>query len=398
MFFSLQDCSSHDTTAFSCLGGLDGGYLTEKILDNNCKYQGPYSPEWHDFLCFIIENNPYLGLFYKYEASIRDFQTYLSQIRSPKYSYEDRASRIQDQESLPYYILGSNVETIILTNNTEVQGILSLPQQVLNGICINTLPIHFLENFSHMCSLVLSPEACKKNSLLSSASYLQNSDKISPEPYNGFPQVIGNLTSSQVVSTLVEYECFQDTKKFIKVQGLNAFLQKLPSDFGKTKEHKAKECDGNRLPFYNETSQMCENVVLSVEYSMRWRGPSISEVYAKIILGNVAVSIEGLYGKEYNRDALVEGRTENNFEYTRHRRKYTASPAKVRLSLLQHFKICFHHMGNSNTSNDTMESVLTDDGSNMDFTENFEHYPSFSERSGNPGYELGKPILGGYAV
>lgn len=409
-----KDCSSHDTAAFSCLEGLGGGHTTDKILDNNCKYRGPYSPEWHDFLCFIKENNPYLGLFYKAEASIRDFQKYLSRIKSPKYSYEDSASVVQDQESHPYYILGSNVEIAILTNDTVIKGVLSLPQQVLHGICINTMPIHFLENFSHKCPVVLSPEACKKESLLSSTSYLQEADEVNPYPYSIYPQVIGNLTNLQVVSTSVEYECLQDSRKFIKVQGLNRIPQELPSDFRETdEEYITKDCDANRLPFYNETSHMCENVVLSVEYSMGWRGPFISQVHAKIILGDVAVSLEGLYSKEYNRDSLHKENIKNVFEYPQHRRKYVALSANHRLSLLQHFTLRFHHLGYSNTSDGAMESALNDSDSNMvDLlesalsgddnnlvtNENFGYFPSLYERSGNPGYEPGKPVLGGYAV
>nr|XP_053647141.1 tectonic-2-like [Cherax quadricarinatus] len=397
-----KDCSSFDKTSFSCLQGLDGGQSTDKIVDNNCKYEKPYSPEWHDFLCFITENNPYLGLFYKPEPSLHDFKKYLSRLKSHTYSYEDTTTRTQDQQQDPYYVFGSHVETVILTNNSVVRSILSLPQQILNGLCVNIIPIHFLEDFSYECSLALSSEVCTSESRLSAATYLQKANGIVRDPYEGFPQVIGNLTNLQIINVSVEYTCLQDTYKFIKLQGFSIFAQGFPSQVGKKKEYESEECNENDIPFYNETSQMCENVVLSVEYNIGWRGPSISEVNAKIMIGTVPVSFEGLhlkYFSEFQRESLLDENTVMKNKIVRNTtRKFMAPSASSKLSLLQHFTTSFHHMGSSHTLNDTAELPFKSDESEMNITEEFEYLPSLSERSGNPGYEVGKPIIGGYVV
>ncbi|XP_042218474.1 tectonic-2-like isoform X2 [Homarus americanus] len=394
-----KDCSSFDTTTFSCLEGLDGGQATDKTVDNNCKYQGPYSPEWHNFLCFLTENNPYLGLFYKPEPSV---QIYFLRVQRPVYSYEDTIPHNQDQEYHPYYILGSSVETLIMANDTIAEGVLSLPQQVLNGICIKTIPIYFLEDFSHECPLPLSPEICKTEPLLSTASYLQNAEKIIRDPFKGFPQVISNLTTLQTVNASVEYKCLQDTKQFIKVQGVNKVVPKLPNHFwGTDKENTAVECDGINIPFYNDVSQMCENVVLSVEYNIGWRGPSISEVHAKIKVGNVAVSLDGLYGNylsDFDRKLLQDKHVFSKPEYASYKTMKFVPSASSKLSLLQHFVINFHHVKPSDISNSTSELMVSLDNQDADVVEDLEYSPNISERSGNPGYKLGKPIISGYIM
>ncbi|XP_069173381.1 tectonic-2 isoform X2 [Procambarus clarkii] len=396
-----KDCSLRDKKSFTCLEGLNGGHSTDKILDNNCKYQGPYSPEWHDFLCFVTENNPYLGLFYKPEPSIQDFQKYLSRVKSDAYSYRHTTAHPQDQERFPYYVLGSSVETAILTNFTIFKNILSLPQQILNGLCVKTIPIHFLEDFAHVCSLAVSPEVCKTEPLLSAATFLHKADGIIRDPYVGHLHVIGNLAALQMADVFVEYECLWDTNNFIKVQGLNKFVNKGSSQFW-TERYNSETCSGNNVPFYNETSQMCENVVLSVEYNIGWRGPSIVEVHAKVTLGDVAVTFERLLGKyssEIDRESFLYKNTVSKLESALSKRRKFITPSRsLKLSLLQHFSASFYHMGSSSTSNETTELFRKLDSNKINITDDFEYESRISERSGNPGYEVGKPVIGGYAM
>lgn len=384
-FFYLQDCSTFQSAAFSCQRGLQGGQKTDRNIDNNCKYQGPYSPEWHNLLCYITENNPYLGLFFQNEPSIQNYQKYLDKVKSPKYTYEDTDVHIQQEDVQPYYVFGTGIEVTMNTEDTISGGFLSLPQPVLYGMCVDKIPIRFLEDFSHDCSIILSPEICKTEQYLNSATYLRESDFLDSEPYSGVPQVVSNLTSHQVINASVSYECAQDVTNFIKAEGLNEFPQHL----WKSKSTSFGECDHQKVPYYNETSHLCENVVLHVEYNINWKGSTVQEVNANILIGNVPVTLE-------NVDQKYLSKLKGNIYKTKER---THKKSSLRLHLVQQFKVMFHHVGTYNMSNDTLDVVSYNPGNDTEEElGDIISLPNITERSGNPGYQRGKPLLAGYAM
>ncbi|XP_047476317.1 tectonic-2-like [Penaeus chinensis] len=389
-----KDCSPFHLAAFSCLEGLQGGQRTDKNIDNNCKYQGPYSPEWHDLLCYITENNPYLGLFFQNLPSIQNYQKYLDKVSVPQYSYEDTDIHLQQEDSQLYYVFGTGIEVAIHLEDTISIGFLTLPHPVLNGVCIDHVPVHFLQDVSHDCSLLLTPELCETEQYFSSQYYLRNSDSVNSDPFT----IIGNLTGQQVVSAEVSYECVQDVSKFIKVEGLRTF----PEQLWKSDKIPFNECDHQKVPYYNKTSQMCENVVLHVEYHMKWKGASIQEVQANIVIGNVPVSLEKV-SKIYGRESMkVEPKKVNSFvavEQTPPRRKSFIMSANSSLYLIQHFEVKFYHVGYYNSSNDTLMNITSNSGNDTsEDGQSLFSSPSITERSGNPGYQHGKPLLAGYIV
>lgn len=380
--------------AFSCLEGLQGGQRTDRNINNNCKYQGPYSPEWHDLLCFITENNLYLGLFFQNEPSIQNYQKYLDKVPVPQYSYEDTDIHLQEEDSQLYYIFGTGIEVAIHIEDTMSTGFLTLPHPVLNGMCIGHVPVHFLQDVTHDCSMILTPEACITEQYLSAQSYLRNSDSLNSDPY----AVIGNLTDRQVVDAVVSYECVHDVSNFIKVEGLKAF----PKILWESDRIPLNECDHQKVPYYNKTSQMCENVVLHVGYYMKWKGASVQEIKANIAIGNVPVSLENINEKYGSGNINVEPMKINSYKpkgMTPTRRKSLIMSTSSRLYLIQHFEVKFDHVGINNSSNDTLNIVASNAGNDSsEVPQSLFSSPSITERSGNPGYQQGKPLLAGYAV
>lgn len=311
----------------------------------------------------------------------------------PQYSYEDTDIHLQQEDSQLYYIFGTGIEVAIHLEDKMSIGFLTLPHPVLNGVCIDHVPVHFLQDVSHDCSLLLTPEVCTTEQYLSSQYYLRNSDSLNSEPYT----IIGNLTGQQVVNAEVSYECVQDVSKFIKVEGLKTF----PEQLWKSDRIPFSVCDHQKVPFYNKTSQMCENVVLHVEYHMKWKGASIQEVQANIVIGNVPVSLEKvskIYGRESMKVKPVEVNSNVPMEQTPTRRKSFTMSATSRLYLIQHFDVKFYHVGYYNGSNDTLVNITSNLGN--DSSEDAQNFssPSITERSGNPGYQHGRPILAGYNV
>lgn len=371
MFF--QDCSTSSINIPSCLSPAARGQEEESIPTYTCKYFGPFSPEWHSFFCPVKENTPYLGLFYPPYQAIRDFQKYQASVRHQHYSYQEEGVHVPDEEYQPHYVHGEQVLLGKDMGGTVVQGPLLLPQLVLEGICVDTFPVHFLEDLSHKCIIFMSPEKCESEAALSVASYLHPSDNSATDPPSGYLQIIGNLSNLNLVNASVEYRWMEDVTKFIKVQGGG-----IPTSWV---QNTAATLDESSLPYLDEEAGWCNNVVLAVEYQLAWEGPVIVDIAATITLGNVPVL------PEPQEDACTF-REQNLTCYTPLVPKLPPLSATPQLFLLQHFMVKFHHTyTSSNASDDTIDLVSElDDVGFMDL----------SERSGNPGYLIHRPLLAGY--
>ena len=341
----------------------------ELVATHTCKYFGPFSPEWHSFFCPLKENTPYLGLFYPPYQIIRDYQKYLESVGQKHYSYKEEGMHVPKQEYQSHYVYGEQVLVGKDMSGTVVEGPLLLPQPVLNGVCVNTFSVQFLKDLSHKCIIIMSPEKCKSEAVLSVASYLQPSDGGA----SGFLQVVGNLSSLGLVNTSVEYEWIEDITKFIKVQGGG-----IPS--GWTHTAPTLEESTLTLPYLDVEGGWCNNVVLAVEYQLTWEGPAIVDIDATINMGNVPVF------PVPHEDACPF--TEQNLTCpTPPPHKFPPLSTSPQLHLLQHFMVKFHHIYTfSNTSGNT--SDLVDDIG----------VPALSEKSGNPGYLVHRPLLAGYVM
>ncbi|KAK7075605.1 hypothetical protein SK128_004068, partial [Halocaridina rubra] len=211
-----QDCSDYDMESFTCLVGLNGGQQTLQELDYICNFMGPYSPHWHKTLCYIKNNNPFLGLFFRNEPIICNFQLYIARLSNLKYSYEDLGTTDLGLTYHSYYVQSSALETLLSVNNEIFRSVLTLPQQFGDGMCVISAPVLFLEEFKHTCPLELSPVVCESHPILQVGSYLQENVQEDFDTDNYILAVINDLTTLKTVNTSVTYKCIDDSKKFIK--------------------------------------------------------------------------------------------------------------------------------------------------------------------------------------
>lgn len=344
---------------------------------HTCKYFGPFVPEWRSFFCPLKENTPYLGLFYPPHQIIRDFQKLTVKVKQPYYSYKAEGVRAAQQDFHHHYVHREQVVVGQDVGGAVVQAPLLLPQPVLGGVCVDTFPVQFLEDLSHKCSIIMTPERCESEAALSVASYLQPSHSADSSSPSGLWQVIGNLTSLGLLNASVQYEWMKDVTSFIRLQGRGtptaARTLGIPPNI-----------DGSTVPYFDVDSSWCNNVVLSVEYHLMWEGPAIIDIAATITLGNIPVSPE-------DEDAACSF-TENSpaCSPTPPTPRLPPHSTTPQLTLLQHFMVTFHHIGtSSNASGNASDLAWQADDVGV---------PSLSERSGSAGYLTARPLLAGFVM
>ncbi|MPC08831.1 Tectonic-2 [Portunus trituberculatus] len=367
-----KDCYITSATTSSCLSSDAQDQRQELAGPYMCKYFGPFAPEWRSFFCPVKENTPYLGLFYPPHQIIRDFQKFMSRVSQQYYSYKEEGVRAADQEYHHHYVYGEQVVVGKDVGGTVVQGPLLLPQPVLAGVCVDTFPVHFLEDLSHKCSISVTSEKCGTEAALSATSYLQPSQGAASGSPPGFWQVIGNLSSLGLLNASVEYEWMEDITRFIKVQG-GGIPTARSQDTSATLEE-------STMPYLDADSGWCNNVVLSVGYHFAWEGPAIIDIAVTITLGNIPVS------PEHEEDTCSF--TEKNPACSAPR--LTPFSATPQVYLLQHFLVKFHHIGSSGNASGNF--------SDLDWQADDIGTPSLSERSGNAGYLTSKPLLAGFVL
>ncbi|KAG0727233.1 hypothetical protein GWK47_035069 [Chionoecetes opilio] len=369
-----SDCATTATNIPCCQCPVAQGQKEGSTPTFTCKYLVPFAPEWHSFFCPVKENTPYLGLFYPPHQAIRDYEKYLAKVRQQQYSYQEEGIRVPDQTYQLHYVYGEQVMMGKDMGGTVVEGPLVLPQPVMEGVCVDTFPVHFLENLDHKCFTIMSPEKCESEAALSLASYLQPSGGVSSGSPSGFLQVIGNLSSLDLVNASVEYKWMEDITNFIKVQGGG-----IPTAWA---QNTTTNLEGSRLPYLDMEAGWCNNVVLAVEYQLAWEGPGIVDIAATFTLGNIPVF------PEQREDPCTMEKNQTCSTPPEHKLPpFSATPL---VFLLQHFMVDFHHRDtSSNASCDPSDHIPEVDDVVL---------LGLSERSGKPGYLVGRPVLAGYVM
>ncbi|CAL4061379.1 unnamed protein product, partial [Meganyctiphanes norvegica] len=378
------ECTDHDKTAFECLKGFKGGKLMTRHEDIYCTFHGPYSPEWHGFLCMKYDNNPYIGHFFSIFPIIKNIEIYVSKINSPKYSYEEKNGEVKTTPSQSNYVIGSVIEITNDDDNKLLKGYLSLPQTFLNEYCMESYPIKFLKKMSHICPLALTPDSCINAKRLNSNYYLHSSNKI-PSFFNHNFKT--NSSDNQFANVSVEHFCQNNIGNYVKVQGLNTVSLREKSEFYSFINNASMvNCNGSRSPIYNETLNLCENVVLDVQYSMFWSGPSIDKVFAKIIMGNIPVSFS-------NTKTKIKPKWKGSMKKELNQNK----KGTFEITLLQHFNVDFSHLESTNKSSENI-TELEADNTKEDNVYLGKNKPTINLllKSGGPGYIVQKPLIAGY--
>ena len=352
---SFQDCSDVENGSSTCIPGFFGGATAEKPFQFSCQASWPDSTDWQPFLCVTINNNPLIGYFYNLTSpplaqDSSGFNTLSAKRKREAFTFSESEER-QTSISSGFYTAGTTIKTATNTEDKNYAratlGVLSLPQSVFNGLCVQNAAVRFLKDVSSGCVFESEESLCNSQSPWSALNYLMP-NKLS-QPACPLPPAVlaeGSLGDTVgeipvIASTEVQYFCISDA-----IDSVSKTAQKLG-------EARCNFDDGDSLPpapFFNKTTRTCSNVVTKVEYEFTWYGRRIDAVQAQITLGSVAIP--------FVRD-MVQLVTSDTFINT----------------VGQNFSVRFlHALRNSSNFSSVRQTPV--------------------QRSGNPGYVLGRPVLG----
>ena len=367
LYFILKDCSEFENKSSTCIPGFFGGATSERPFEFSCQASWPDSKDWQPFLCVSINNSPVIGYFYNVTSpslaqDSASFNTLSGKRKRSVFSYVESEER-RTVNAGGLYTVGTTVKTAANaedgTYSRATLGVLSLPQTVFNGLCSQNTPVKFLEEISSRCVLQLEESLCNSQSPWSALNYLMPI-KLSGLPCSFPPAVLaqGGLNDTggtpELANTEVQYFCTDITAYVSMTTRVSGDL--VTSNTSSLFESVTRESedltrcafdDGETLPpapVFNKTTRMCSNVVVKVEYEFEWRERRIDAVKATVTLGNVQIpSVNTKTGLLSSTNAIT--------------------------TISQNFSVKFIHTLNSSSARDTFQ------------------------RSGNPGYLRGRPVL-----
>ncbi|XP_048583179.1 uncharacterized protein LOC116612443 [Nematostella vectensis] len=369
-----RGCTDSERASFTCMSGFFGGASSERPFEFSCQAVWPDSTDWQPFMCVTTNNSPFLGYFYNFTSpsaavDTLQYNSLLNTNTRTRYSYQAPQQTLSS--SVAAYTVSTSVKTAANSKDanylTASLGILTLPESIFNGVCSQLVPVRFLENRESVCVTQLTESLCSSSSIISASSYLMSrgvSNPTCPVP----PAVLkgGQLSTLQdqtpiLADDQVEYFCTDDATGAIVNSGAgvgivettgSSLFSVQSSNASSNKNWRCAFDDGRNpplLPSYNSSSRICSNVVLNVSYQLEWSGQQINKIKALLVMGQVHIqpaSISNL----------------------------ATSQSRVN-SLTQRFSVKFVHFPGYNVSN----------------TGNIA--PNASQRSGNPGYQRGLPLL-----
>lgn len=369
IYVVYQDCNDFENEGSTCIPGFFGGAKSEKPFEFSCQASWPDSRDWQPFLCVTINNSPVIGYFYNLTSpplaqDATSFNTLADKKKREAFTFLESEER-QTSNSGGLYSAGTTIKTAANTEDFNYAratlGILNLPQSVFNGLCLQNAAVRFLEDVSSGCVLELEESLCNSQSSWSALNYLMP-NKLSRPACPLPPAVLAERRLNDTVggipeisTTEVQYYCADVAAYVSKTSPQSQDSVNSSSLFeSNTQENKTPErCefdDGETLPpapVFNKT-RICSNVVVKVEYEFKWRERRIDAVQAKVTLGDVEIpAVKAKSGLA----------TSNNFIST----------------VSQSFSVQFLHSPALNSSSASQTPF---------------------QRSGNPGYVRGRPVLG----
>lgn len=365
-----QDCSDFESKSSTCISGFFGGATSERPFEFSCQASWPDTRTWQPFLCVVIVNSPLIGYFFNFTSpsaasDSASFNSLASTKKRETFSFVESEGR-QTTLSGGFYRAGETIKTA--ANAEDVRyvgatlGVLSLPQPVFNGLCSQTTPVRFLEEFSSRCVLELDQAFCSSQSPWSALNYVMPT-KLGRPACLLPPAVLaqGRLNDTpgappELANTDVRYYC-GDVSAYVSMtpEAPGDLQLNTSSLFGtnSTETPAFERCEfdtGETIPpapAFNKTTRVCSNVVVRVEYEFKWRERRIDAVMGKVTLGNVQLPALKPQTGRATSDNLVN-------------------------TLGQTFSVKFLHS----------PEIINSTKNQIPF-----------ERSGNPGYLRGRPVL-----
>ena len=311
-----------------------------------------------------------IGYFYNFSSppSAQDtlsFSTLEERKTRSRFSFSESEERSAFISS-SLYLAGTTIKTAANTDEPSyaraVLGELSLPQGVFTRLCSQTAPVRFLEEFASGCVHELEESLCSSSSAVNALNYLMPINLNQPGcPLPSAVLAEGRLNETlggppKLASTEVRYFCI-DINKYVSMttEGsddtrMNDTTSLFKSISPDTDSAERCEFDDGQTkppaPEFNTTTRLCSNVVVKVEYEFSWQGTQVTEVLARVFLGNVKIP------------AIQVNAGLATSQIPTH-------------TLSQSFSVKFRHSAQNSSSSGQKTA----------------------QRSGNPGYVRGRPVL-----
>ncbi|KAK6184482.1 hypothetical protein SNE40_006950 [Patella caerulea] len=370
------DCTDDVKNTFSsCLPGLAGG-LPAPTPDRSCVSTNPFKDDWFPLTCVVFEENGFLGLFHENQPKITSDVDFNQRVASKKnlFTLGETEERFNDPNSaLRGYQYGASIRTNRADITVSDKGVLALPQRSASGHCVRTAPVRFLNNSASDCTSTASASVCTISSILSARVYAEPSTIFKPPCPEGF-EICEEYGTTVPAPSYVNYYCADSSymQNYLKTSTtFDSIVQPtVPWLFNSSlqNENCDSPCENLNCVSYNNGRQEapvalpprcnfddgftragipqvvgtnCENSVVDVRYRFTWSGQKVVRLDADIILGALPLS---------------------------------GSPA-----VTQNFQVVFNQENSGpNNSSDNYNQL------NMKY-----------DRSGNPGYDFGKPVFSG---
>ncbi|ESO97721.1 hypothetical protein LOTGIDRAFT_228304 [Lottia gigantea] len=362
-------------TFSSCISGPPGG-LPPPVPDRMCTSQKSLKEDWSPLLCVVFEENSFLGLYHTNQPKITTDNDFKDKVNSKKNLFELGKSerRFTDPNAaLKGYVHGADIRTKRADITLSDKGTLALPQTSASGQCVRTAPVQYLKEFQNDCVTTISPEFCTITSILSARVYSEPSSIFRPPCPEGF-EICEGYGTDVLSPSYVNYYCASDSYIQNYLKGSTSFENIIQPNQNWTFNSKlgnedcGNPCENPNCVSYNTEHQVtalplpprcawdngytraqtpqvvgdtCQNSVIDVRYRFTWKGQKIVQLDADIILGTI--------------------------------------PVVTSTDLTQSFKVDF-----------------TQDASGINnSTDNYNRLEVKYDRSGHPGYEVGKEIFSG---
>lgn len=324
---------------------------TPKAQEQSCSSKGSLeTSDWQSVLCVHTDNNPDQGPTYSTIAAANSTAQF-QQLRA-------RTPAVTTYQTLtgssPTPVQGYQQGDPILTASSEssLAGILSLPVASAGG-CFDQAPVLYLMNQQNSCPRYISSATCAAQSYLDAQHYLSvgiDASRVAGQTLDHCWRPAGVLRSPSVDNSSLAQRCSatltcMSSSHIVQPQTLDDAilfsLSELNQQIAAPPESDAVACDLAApglppQPALSAGDNMCRNVLLSLEYVLRWRGSEVLSVATSVVLGQVMLET----------------------------------------TLQQRFSVRYESVADTSTDVCSQGSSVT-------------------ELSGNPGYVLGRPLLHG---
>ncbi|XP_049780027.1 uncharacterized protein LOC126176876 [Schistocerca cancellata] len=353
---SDPDCSQRDKEVFICTSNNEVQSDYDSLA---CEKHHLHSLHngWFHLLCYVTANSPYLGQYFiemKKIVSLPVLNALVEQKERKNSFYNDANLPSDAVIRNSQYIYGEPIKLIWNIGSDfslRYSSYFELPQNLLSmgsGSCVLSQEVKYLVNSNATCVRKISKETCNNNisSYLSVAPYalLGDEDFFTIQ----LPAVAKGKFSTDSTETRTKYVCLKNGSDYVTFSK-NIFMKAAAeSDYQVSDDSNTTDCEdvNDQLlsTFYNDSINVCGNVLVSVDYNFIWKG-------SEIVMLNVVYMLTDVFLPEISmgrgRKAPAEGVGTTNIN----------SPIlsdTIELYVTQYFSVSYHYYSyNSSAYNET---------------------------------------------